>query len=148
MKGKAQMRFAKTIIQLAVSLVASGCSLLEYKPLGKETLKNASGHVIGYRERLCDCKAGEELDRVVLFTPRYTEAGTVIGYEEKIKNGVVLWDTRGKRIGSRYVDLRSRGTNARNSGLTIVFRSTPDAERLAVAQVTIEDIKQHLGIQN
>jgi hypothetical protein len=133
---------------LAVCLAASGCSLLEYQPLGKETLKNAQGHVIGYRERLCDCRAGEELDRVVLFTPRLTEAGNVFGYEEMIKNGVVLWDTRGKRIGSRYVDLRSRSTNARNSGLTIVFRSSADAERLAVAQVTIEDIKQHLRITN
>ena len=122
--------------------------MMEYKPLGKETLKNSQGHVIGYRERLCDCAAGEELDRVVLFTPRLTEAGTVIGYEEKIKNGVVLWNLRGKRIGSRYVDLRSRGTNARNSGLTIVFRSSSEAERLAVAQVTIESIKQHLQISN
>ena len=150
MKGSA-MRFAKTIILLAVSLVASGCSLLDYKPLGKETLKNAQGHTIGYRERLCDCKAGEELDRVVLFTPRYTEAGTVIAYEEKIKNGVVLWDTRGKRVGSRYVDLRSRGTNSYNSGLTIVFRpreSEALAAREYIAQVTIEDIKQHLGIAN
>jgi hypothetical protein len=122
--------------------------MLEYKPIGKETLKNSQGHVIGYRERLCDCAAGEELDRVVLFTPRLTEAGNVIGYEEKIKNGVVLWNLRGKRIGSRYVDLRSRGTNARNSGLTIVFRSSAEAERMAVAQVSIENIKQHLGIQN
>jgi len=122
--------------------------MMEYKPLGKETLKNSQGHVIGYRERLCDCAAGEELDRVVLFTPRLTEAGNVIGYEEKIKNGVVLWNLRGKRIGSRYVDLRSRGTNARNSGLTIVFRSSSEAERLAVAQVTIESIKQHLQISN
>ena len=150
MKGSA-MRFAKTIILLAVSLVASGCSLLDYKPLGKETLKNAQGHTIGYRERLCDCKAGEELDRIVLFTPRYSERGTVVAYEERIKNGVVLWDTRGKRVGSRYVDLRSRGSNARNSGLTIVFVPR-EAERLAaqeqIAQVTIEDIKQHLGIQN
>ena len=144
MKGSA-MRFVKTIILLAVSLVASGCSLLDYKPLGKENLKNAQGHVIGYRERLCDCKAGEELDRVVLFTPRYTEAGTVIAYEEKIKNGVVLWDTRGKRVGSRYVDLRSRGTNARNSGLMIVFRPR---ESEPLAQLTIEDVKQHLGISN
>ena len=120
--------------------------MLEYQPLGKETLKNAQGHVIGYRERLCDCSAGEELDRVVLFTPRRTEAGTIIGYEEKIKNGFQLWDTRGKRVGTRYVDLRSRGTNARNSGVTIVFRSSSEAERLAVAQVTIEDIKQHLGL--
>ena len=140
------MKFTKTIGVLAVSLAASGCSLLEFKPLGQETLKNSQGHVIGYRERLCDCSAGEELDRVVLFTPRLTEAGNVIGYEEKIKNGVVLWDTRGKRVGTRYVDLRSRGTNARNSGLTIVFRSSAEAERLAVAQVTIEDIKQHLGL--
>ena len=122
--------------------------MMEYRPLGKETLKNSQGHVIGYRERLCDCAAGEELDRVVLFTPRLTEAGNVIGYEEKIKNGVVLWDTRGKRIGSRYVDLRSRGTNARNSGLTIVFRSSAEAERMALAQVTIESIKQHLQISN
>jgi hypothetical protein len=131
-----------------MAVAASGCSLLEFKPLEKETLKNSQGHVIGYRERLCDCKAGEELDRVVLFTPRLTEAGNVIGYEGKIKNGVVLWDTRGKRIGSRYVDLRSRGTNARNAGLTIVFRSSTEAERLAVAQVTIEEIKQHLQISN
>jgi hypothetical protein len=142
------MRFTKIIGVLAVCLAASGCSMLEYQPLGKETLKNAQGHVIGYRERLCDCSAGEELDRVVLFTPRLTEAGNVMGYEERIKNGVVLWDVRGKRIGSRYVDLRSRGTNARNSGLTIVFRSSPEAERLAVAQVTIEEIKQHLRITN
>jgi hypothetical protein len=140
------MRFIKTIGVLAVSLAASGCSLLEFKPLDKETLKNSQGHVIGYRERLCDCSAGEELDRVVLFTPRLTEAGNVIGYEEKIKNGVVLWDLRGKRVGTRYVDLRSRGSNARNSGFTIVFRSSSEAERLAVAQVTIEDIKQHLGL--
>ena len=142
------MGLSKTIGLLAVTLAASGCSLLEYKPLGKEMLKNAEGHVIGYRERLCDCKAGEELDRVVLFTPRLTQAGNVIGYEEKIKNGFQLWNTRGKRVGTRTVDLRSRGTNARNSGLTIVFRSSAENERLAVAQVTIEDIKQHLGISN
>ena len=146
------MRFAKTVGLLAVTLAASGCSLLEYKPLGKETLKNSQGHVIGYRERLCDCKAGgEELDRISLFTPRYSERGTVVAYEEKIKGGVVLWDLRGKRVGSRYVDLRSRGSNARNSGLTIVFVPR-ESERLAaqeqLAQVTIEDIKQHLGIQN
>ena len=142
------MQLTKTIGLIAISLAASGCSLLEFKPLGKETLKNSQGHVIGYRERLCDCKAGEELDRVVLFTPRLSQAGNVIGYEEKTKNGFQLWDTRGKRVGTRYVDLRSRGTNARNAGLTIVFRPSHEDERLALAQVTIEDIKQHLGIQN
>ncbi|HYN64844.1 MAG TPA: hypothetical protein VES36_09610, partial [Candidatus Limnocylindrales bacterium] len=104
-----------------------------------------------YKERVCDCKAGEELDRIVLFTPRLSEAGNVVAYEERMKGGVILWDLRGKRIGSRYVDLRSRGTNAHNSGLTIVFRPR-ESERLAaqemVAQLTIDEIKQHLGMAN
>ena len=124
--------------------------MLEHKALRTENLKNADGHVVGYVERLCDCSKGEELDRVVLFTPRLSVSGKVVAYEERIKGGVVLRDLNGKRIGSRYVDLRSRGTNARNSGLTIVFVPR-DSERLAslqVAQVTIDDIKQHLGITN
>ena len=143
------MKLLKTAI-LALALAAGGCSTLDFKSLsGKETLKNAQGHVIGYKERVCDCQAGEELDRVVLFTPRFSETGRVVAYEERMKGGVILWDTRGKRIGSRYVDLRSRGTNAHNGGLTIVFVPR-DSDRLAqkqhIAQVTIDDIKQHLGL--
>ena len=132
---------------LALALAAGGCAVMDFKPLGKETLKNADGHVIGYVERLCDCGKGEELDRVVLYTPRLGERGKVVAYEERIKGGAILRDVNGKRIGTRYVDLRSRGSNARNSGLTIVFVPR-DAERLALAQVTIEDIKQHLRITN
>ena len=138
------MKMAKTII-LGLVLAAGGCSMLEPRPLAKDTLKNAQGPVIGYKERL---KAGgEELDRVTLFTPRLSERGNVIAYEERIKGGVVLWDLRGKRVGSRYVDLRSRGTNAYNSGLTIVFRPR-ESERVALAQVTIEEVKQYLRITN
>jgi hypothetical protein len=136
---------------LALVFAASGCSVLEFKPLGKETLKNADGHVVGYKERVRDDAAGEDADRVVLFTPRFSERGNIVAYEERIKGGVVLWDLRGKRVGSRYVDLRSRGSNARNSGLTIVFlprESEHLAQQQHIAQVTIEDIKQHLGIQN
>jgi len=140
------MKLSKTII-LGLALAAGGCSMLEIKPLARETLKNSQGHVVGYRERLLDSAAGEELDRVVLFTPRYSERGAVVAYEERIKGGVVLHDLKGRRIGSRYVDLRSRGSNARNGGLTIVFVPR-EADRLAVAQVTIEEIKQHLNITN
>ena len=143
------MKLIKTTV-FALALAAGGCSTLDYKPLGgKETLKNAQGHVIGYKERASDGQGAEELDRVVLFTPRFSETGRVVAYEERMKGGVILWDTRGKRIGSRYVDLRSRGTNAHNGGLTIVFVPR-DSERLAqkqhIAQVTIDDIKQHLGL--
>jgi hypothetical protein len=140
------MKLSKTII-LGLALAAGGCSMLEIKPLARETLKNSQGHVVGYRERLLDSAAGEELDRVVLFTPRYSERGAVVAYEERIKGGVVLHDLKGRRIGSRYVDLRSRGSNARNGGLTIVFVPR-EADRLVLAQVTIEEIKQHLQIAN
>ena len=138
------MRILRTTI-LVLALAAGGCSMLDYKWLRTESLKNSQGHVIGYVERMCDCGKNEELDRVVLFTPRLGERGKVVAYEERIKGGVVLRDLNGKRIGSRYVDLRSRGSNARNSGLTIVFMPR-DSERLALAQVTIEDLKHHLGI--
>ena len=143
------MKVLKAAI-LALVFAAGGCSVLDYRPLGKETLKNADGHVIGYKERVRS-DAGEEADRVVLFTPRLGVRGNVVAYEERIKGGVVLWDLRGKRVGSRYVDLRSRGTNSYNSGLTIVFlprESEALAAREYIARVTIEDIKQHLGISN
>jgi hypothetical protein len=144
------MRLVKTTI-LALTLATAGCSTTtDFKQAGKEPLKNPSGHVIGYKERLD--AGGEELDRVVLFRPRLSERGRVIAYEERIKGGVVLWDLRGKRIGSQYVDSRSRGTNPHSGGLTIVF-VPKEAERLAqpavqIAQVTIEEIKQHLNIEN
>jgi hypothetical protein len=145
------MKLVKIAV-LTLALAAGGCSVLDYKSLGgKETLKNAQGHVIGYKERVADGQAAEEIDRVVLFTPRFSETGRVVAYEERMKGGVILWDTRGKRIGSRYVDLRSRGSNARNAGLTIVFVPR-ESERLAqeqhIAQVTIDEIKQHLNLTN
>jgi hypothetical protein len=130
-------------VVVSLALGAGGCSTVDFKPLGSEDLRNSQGHVIGYRERLCDCAAGEELDRVVLFTPRYSERGAVIAYEERVKGGAVLRDLSGKRIGNRWVDLRSRGSNAHSGGLTIVF-VPKKAERIALASVTIEEIKQHL----
>jgi hypothetical protein len=142
------MKTIKTTL-LVLALAAGGCSTTDFQPHGKQVIKNAQGHVIGYKERLD--AADEEADRVTLFRPRLSERGTVVAYEERIKGGVVLWDLRGKRIGSRYVDLRSRGSNAHNGGLTIVFMPK-DSERLAksseLAQVTIEDVKQYLEAAN
>ena len=140
------MKVLKTTV-LVLALAAGGCSALGFQPAGKETLKNAQGHVIGYKERL-DAASGEEADRVTLFRPRLSERGKVVAYEERIKGGVVLWDLRGKRIGSQYVDLRSRGSNAGNRGLTIVFmpKEADHLAQLELASVTIEEIKQHLNI--
>lgn len=143
------MQVLRTTLLVLSLAAAGGCSSLDFKAIGKEEIRNAQGHVIGYRERLCDCDAGEELDRVVLYTPRRDDRGKVTAYEERVKGGAILRGLDGRRIGTRYADLRSRGTNPRNSGLTIVF-VRPDAqdERVALAKITIEDIKQHLGIAN
>ena len=140
------MKQLQTAVLALLFAALGGCSSLEPKSFGgKELVKNADGHVIGYKER------ADDVDRVVLFTPRFSERGNIVAYEERMKGGVVLWDLNGKRVGARYVDLRSRGTNAYNSGLTIVFRPR-ESEHLAqqqyVAQVTIENIKQYLGIPN
>ena len=144
----AVMKPIKTAI-LVLGLAAGGCSMLGTQSFsGKEDIKNAQGHVIGYKETV----AGEDAARVVLYVPRVGERGAIIGYEEFTKGGgAVLRDLDGRRIGNRMVDLRSRGSNARNGGLLIVFHRTPQSERLAQAQLaalTIEDLKQHLQLTN
>src|SRR4051794_5360363 len=123
----------RTFALLAIALAASGCSTVEFKQLGMEPLKNAQGHVVGQKETLCDCANGERLARIALYAPRVDEHGTVVGYEEQIKGGTVLRDLQGRRIGARWIDLRSRTNNPNNRGLTIIVHSRPAAERQALA---------------
>ena len=128
-----------TIIALALTLAASGCSMLgtqpDYKSVGVQPLKNAQGHVIGHKETLRG--NGERLTRIALYVPRL-EGGKVVGYEERIRGGTVLRSLEGRRIGGRFIDLRSQGTNPGNKGLMIIVHSKP-AER--VAAPSIEDLK-------
>jgi hypothetical protein len=121
------MRIATTITILALGLAAGGCSTVEMKQVSMQPLRNAEGHVIGQKETLCDCRNGERISRVALFEPRYDGHGALVGYQERIPGGVVLRDLNGRRIGSRYIDLRSRATNAQNQGLTIIVYSQPAA---------------------
>ncbi len=129
----------RTIV-LALALAAGGCSTGDFKSLGRiEPLRDASGHVVGYKEAICDCKKGEEFTRIQLYVPRVDDAGRIVGYEEPVKGGTaILHDLNGKVIGRRYVDLRSRATNAGNKGLTIVFHSKP-APHLALAATSSTD---------
>jgi len=126
------MRLTTTITILALVMLAAGCSTVELKPLGTEVLRNAQGHVIGQKETLCDCRSGEKLARIALYLPRVDERGEVIGYEELVRGGSVLRDLNGRRIGGRWVDLRSRASNPHNKGLTILVYSSP-AQRAAMA---------------
>ena len=126
------MKLTTTITILALVMLAAGCSTVELKPLGTEVLRNAQGHVIGQKETLCDCRSGEKLARIALYLPRVDERGEVIGYEELVRGGSVLRDLNGRRIGGRWVDLRSRASNPYNKGLTILVYSQP-AQRAAMA---------------
>jgi len=129
----------RTIV-LALALAAGGCSTADFKSLGRiEPLRDASGHVVGYKEAFCDCKKGEEFARIQLYVPRVDDQGRIVGYEEPVKGGTaILHDLNGKVIGRRYVDLRSRATNPGNRGLTIVILSKP-APHLALAATSSTD---------
>ena len=107
---------------LPVLLLASACSSTpEYRYVGeRQMLKNAEGHVIGQKEMLHDPTTGEQFEQVTYFTPRRDEKGVVIGYEEPLPPGYVVRDLQGRRIGVRYTDLRSRGTNPGSGGVTVI----------------------------
>ena len=128
------------MIVLALALAAGGCSTADFKSLGRiEPLRDANGHVVGYKEAICDCKKGEEFTRIQLYVPRVDNEGRIVGYDEPVKGRTaILHDLNGKVIGQRYIDLRSRATNAGNKGLTIVFHSKP-APHLALAATSSTD---------
>jgi hypothetical protein len=106
---------------LALTVLAPACSTVEYNYVGgRQLLKNEAGHVIGQKEILRDASTGEQFEHITYFTPRRDAKGTVVGYEEPLPPGVVVRDLQGRRVGVRYTDLRSRGTNARSDGVTVI----------------------------
>ena len=128
------------LIRTALILALGGCSALDTKPVARQDLQNAQGHVIGYKDLMRDERTGEELAQLTLFVPRLGERGEIVGYEERVRGGTVLHDLNGKRIGARWLDVRSRGTNPQNKGLLIVVRGK-ESERAALAQApSIEEL--------
>jgi len=125
----------RTALILALGLAAGGCSVMEQTKssaaVGREDLKNAQGHVVGYKDVMRDADTGEEITQISLFVPRI-ETGGIVGYEERVRGGTVLRDLNGRRIGGRFIDSRSRGTNPQSKGLLIVVRGK-QPERVAQA---------------
>ena len=133
------MRLVVTTMILGLAALASGCSSVEWKQVSMQPLRNEAGHVIGQKETLCDCRNGERIARLALFEPRFDERGVLVGYEEKVRGGVQLRDLNGRRIGTRFVDVRSRANNPNSKGLTIIVHSAPAAPATASAPVTTMD---------
>lgn len=121
---------------VSLALATGGCSVMDYKSVGTQPLRNAQGHVIGHKEVLRN--NGERLTRIALYVPRL-EGGKVVGYEERIRGGTVLRSLDGRKMGGRFIDLRSQGTNPGNKGLMIIVHAKPAA---VVAVPDIDDLKQ------
>ena len=133
------MRLAVTTMILAFAALASGCSSVEWKQMSLQPLRNEQGHVIGQKETLCDCRNGERIARLALFEPRFDERGVLVGYEEKVRGGTVLRDLNGRRIGTRFVDVRS------GKGLTIIVHSQPAATPTA-SITTMDELVNLAGL--
>ena len=131
----------KTLISaaavIALGLAAGGCAVLDTKSLAHEDLRNAQGHVVGYKDTVRDRETGEEMAQIALFVPRFNDRGRIIGYEERVRGGSVMRDLNGRKIGGSWNDLRS------GKGLVIVVRGKDTAEPVAMAQApSIEDLIQ------
>ncbi|HUQ77028.1 MAG TPA: hypothetical protein VM183_20075 [Burkholderiales bacterium] len=137
----------RTALILALGLAAGGCSITEYKSaaaVGREDLKNSQGHVVGYKDVVRNNETGEEIAQIALFVPRVGERGEILGYEERVRGGSVLRDVNGKRIGGRWLDVRSRASNPQSRGLTIVVHGK-NSERITTAQAPNIDDLIHLA---
>lgn len=137
--------FARVLMITAASLAIGGCSTVaEYGSVRKESLVNEQGHVVGYKEMLRNAATGEILAQVAYFRPVQGEGGELIGYEEQTKDGALIRDLNGRAIGTRWSDLRSRSTNSRSRGITIVFRPA-DATPVASAPAMMLDLMASLS---
>jgi len=133
------MRAVTITIILGLAALASGCSSVEWKQMSMQPLRNEQGHVIGQKELLCDCKNGERIARLALFEPRFDERGVLVGYEEKMRGGVQLRDLNGRRIGTRFMDLRS------GKSLTITVHSQP-ASATTASTTTMDQLVNLAGL--
>ena len=137
-----------TLIRTALILALGGCSAIDTRPLAREDLKNAQGHVIGYKDLLRAERTGEELAQLTLFLPRLGERGEIVGYEERVRGGTVLRDLNGKRIGARWLDVRSRGSNPQNKGLLILVRGKQTEQPAVGNAPSIEELIQLARLGN
>ena len=132
---------------IAACVALGGCTTLTDigVSVGKESLRNDQGHVIGYKELLRNTQTGEVIAQVAMYTPVFGNSGELMGYEERTRDGsAIIRDINGRAIGSRFSDLRSRSTNSKSRGVMIVFRPA-DAPVVAVSKPGIWELMASLS---
>jgi hypothetical protein len=61
------------------------------------------------------------VERLTYYQPMHNEKGEIVAYHEPTRAGMVIRNLEGRRIGARYTDLRSRGTNPNAGGVGITI---------------------------
>jgi len=119
------VKLTTAIAALALSCLLGACETVEYRIVNTQVIKNDQGHIVGHKDLLRDAETGEDVEHVTMYTPRLDKSGAVVGYEEPVMRGTVLRGLDGRRVGVRYSDLRSRGSNPGGEGVTVIVSPPP-----------------------
>lgn len=111
---------ARTMLT-TLALALAACATPEYATVSKEQFRNDDGKVVGHRELLRNKQTGELVNRVELYAALLDTQGKVIGYEQRTRGGGIVYDGDGRPIGTRLIDLRSRGTNPQSAGVVFMY---------------------------
>jgi hypothetical protein len=134
----------RTTVVLALGFAAAGCSNLDTKQdsssVAREDLRNAQGHVVGYKDVMRDGRTGEELAQIGLYVPRLDSRGDIVGYEERVRGGTILRDLNGRKMGGRFNDVRSRANNPTGGGLMIIVRGKDSQRATLAAAPSIDEL--------
>jgi hypothetical protein len=126
---------------LAASLALGGCATVdEYGSFGRQHVTDEHGNVAGYKQQLRNKRTGEVAAQVRLFTPIHNDGGELVGYEEQTADGAIIRDLGGRRVGARFNDMRSRNTNTRSRGITVIIGSL-DSRRVVTESTPPTSLK-------
>jgi hypothetical protein len=136
----------------AAAFALGGCTTVDqYGASSRQNVVDAQGNVAGYKQLLRNERTGEVAAQVRMYTPIRNEVGDLVGYEEQTQDGAIIRDLDGRQVGARFQDMRSRGTNTRSKGITVIIGSLysrpvvaepemPIASRL-VASLSARDLR-------
>ena len=112
---------ARTLV-LGALLALSACATQDnFTTMSREQFRNDEGKIVGHRELLRNNDTGELVHKVELYAVLTDANGKIIGYEQRTRSGAVVYDDQGRPIGSRMVDLRSKGSNPSSRGVVFMY---------------------------
>ena len=121
---------------LAAGLALGGCATVnEFGTSGRQNVVDAQGNVAGYKQMLRNKRTGEVAAQVRMFTPIHNDVGDLVGYEEQTQDGAIIRDLNGRQVGARFQDIRSRSSNSRSRGITVIIGTL--YSRPVVADLTL-----------